>query len=234
VYGAQVSYDLAVWEGDRPADDAATGNEFARLYKSYLNGSGVPPTPRVAAYVQALLDRYPDIGTRKGRHSPWSTAPLIGEAAGPVVYVPMVYSRCEEVSAWAAQLAHEHGLVCYDPQLEQLRPDDGRPWRFELRASGGRMRDPDPETVRKALVKLGPDNFHALLERADGWYVQAAYGTRAGTRPGCYALERQDGDLSHHYRTELTDIQEVIRGFLAFLDDDPTLNRRFAWRHYPL
>jgi len=229
-----VSYDLAVWEGDRPSDNAAAGAEFGRLHKTYLNGSGVPPTQRVAAYVQALLDRYPDIGTPEGRDSPWSTAPLIKEAAGPIVYFPMVYSRCEEVSAWAAQLAHEHDLVCYDPQLERLRPNSDQPWRFELHAPSGRVRDPDPETVRRMLVKLGPDSFSALLTRADGWYVQAGYGPRVGARPGCYALERQDGDLDHHYRTELTDIQEVIRGFLAFLDGDPTLYSRFAWRYYPL
>jgi hypothetical protein len=57
-----VSYDLAVWEGDRPASDAVAREEFGRLYDRYI-GSGdlLPPTPRIAAYVCALLDQYPDI-----------------------------------------------------------------------------------------------------------------------------------------------------------------------------
>jgi hypothetical protein len=74
------------------------------------------------AYVEALLARYPDIGNAEGDESPWASGPLIGEAVGPMVYFPMVWSRCDEASAWAAQVAAEHGLVCYDLQLEKLRP----------------------------------------------------------------------------------------------------------------
>ena len=33
----------------------------------------------------------------------------------------MVYSQCDEASAWAAQIARQHGLVCYDPQIGTLR-----------------------------------------------------------------------------------------------------------------
>lgn len=120
---AAVSYDLAVWEGVRPSDDAAGAAEFQRLYERYVVAGYSPdPSPRIAAYAQALLDRFPDVDTAAGDDSPWSTAPLIGEACGPLMYFPMVWSRCEEASAWAAALAHEHGLVCYDPQLDQLRP----------------------------------------------------------------------------------------------------------------
>lgn len=62
---ALVSYDLAVREEDRPADDAAAGQEYRRLYDRYIGSRDLqPPTPRIA------VDR----------------------------------------------------LVCYDPQLERLRP----------------------------------------------------------------------------------------------------------------
>ncbi|WP_460492039.1 hypothetical protein [Dactylosporangium cerinum] len=124
-----VSYDLAVWEGDRPANDVVAAAEFKRLYDRYM-GSAAPvePTARIAAYVAALLARFPDIGTDAGEDSPWSTAPLMGEARGPLVYFPMVLGWADEVSAWAAQLAGVHGLNCYDPQLNQLRlPVDGVP-----------------------------------------------------------------------------------------------------------
>lgn len=86
-------------------------------------GSGTPvaPTSRVIAYVEALLARYPDITTEAGEDSPWSTGPLIGEARGPLAYFPMVLSRGDEVSEWAARLAEEHGLNCYDPQWDQMR-----------------------------------------------------------------------------------------------------------------
>ena len=118
----RVSYDLAVWEGERPADDAA-GSEFERLYAHYAGGGQLqPPTPRIAAYVRALLDRYPDIDTDAGEDSPWADGPLMRDASGPLIYFPMVYSQCNQASAWAAQVAQEHGLVCYDPQIGKLRP----------------------------------------------------------------------------------------------------------------
>jgi hypothetical protein len=124
-----VSYDLAVWEGDQPTDDVVAMAEFQRLYDRYM-GSAAPtePTPRIAAYVAALLARFPDIGTEGGEDSPWATAPLMGEARGPLVYFPMVWSCCVKASAWAARLADEHGLHCFDPQWKKLRtpaPDSG-------------------------------------------------------------------------------------------------------------
>ena len=118
-----VSYDLAVWEGDRPASDTAAGDEYQRLYARYIGSRQLqPPTLRIAAYVRALLDRYPEDDDDAWEDGPWGDAPLIGDASGPFIYFPMVYSKAEEASAWAAQVAQEHGLVCYDPQAEKLRP----------------------------------------------------------------------------------------------------------------
>jgi hypothetical protein len=46
----------------------------------------------------------------------------MGEAIGLFVYFPMVGSMADAASAYAADVAQRHGLVCYDPQLERLRP----------------------------------------------------------------------------------------------------------------
>jgi hypothetical protein len=229
-----VSYDLAVWEGDRPANDFAARAEFERLFDRYM-GSDAPldPTARVAAYVEALLAKYPDLTTDAGEDSPWSTGPLISEARGPLLYFPMVWSRCEETSEWAARLAEEHGLNCYDPQWNQLRTPCRDSWRFKLTSARGRpFQDPDSDLIRRVLVHLSPDNYYAVLTRADDWYVQVGYGEQAGTRSGGYALERQDGAPDQHYRAELTDIEEVVRAFVGFLEDDPTIAVRFPWRPY--
>jgi hypothetical protein len=117
-----MSYDLAVWEADLPADDASAGEEFRRLYERDFH-SRMPqsPTPRITAYVDALLDRYPDIDV-DDENSLWADSPLIGDASGPLLYFPMAWSQCEEVAPWAAQLAQQHGLACYDPQIGKLRP----------------------------------------------------------------------------------------------------------------
>jgi hypothetical protein len=119
---AIVSYDLAIWEGDRSVDDAAACEEYRQLHARHIRSEPEPPTPQVAAYVGALLDRYPEIDTEAGEDSPWATGPLMREASGPFLYLPLVYSQCDEVSAWVAQLAQAHGLVCYDPQVGKLRP----------------------------------------------------------------------------------------------------------------
>jgi hypothetical protein len=119
---AIVSYDLAIWEGDRPVDNATACEEYRLLHDRQIRSESEPPTPRIGAYVCALLDRYPDIDTEAGEGSPWATGPLMGEASGPFLYLPLVYSRCNEASAWIARLAQDQGLVCYDPQAGKLRP----------------------------------------------------------------------------------------------------------------
>jgi len=71
-----MSYDLAVWEGDRPADDAAARQEYLHLYDRYIDSRDLqPPTPRIAAYVRALLDRYPDITSEAGEEEPVGRRP---------------------------------------------------------------------------------------------------------------------------------------------------------------
>lgn len=120
-----MSYDLAVWEGDNPADDGEAGLIYEQLYRKYIDENyPTPPTPRVRAYVDALLERWVDLTEDEdGELSPWSDGPLIDNASGPFIYFGMVYSRSDEVSAEAARMAAERDLVCYDPQFERLRPD---------------------------------------------------------------------------------------------------------------
>jgi hypothetical protein len=230
-----VSYDLAVWEGDRPANDFAARARFKELHEQYMGAGHVAPTERIVAYVMALLERHPDLSADDDEDaedgSPWSTSPLLSEASGPLVYFPMVWSRAEQASAWAAELAARHGLNCYDPQWNQLRTEPREAWSFELKSERGRpFRDPDADVIRRVLVRLSRNNYYAVLSRADGWYVQVGVGERAGTRAGWYVLERREGSPDRHFRTELTDVQEVIRMFVAFAEDEPSVVARFAWR----
>lgn len=120
-----MSYDLVVWEGELPADDKAGEKVYlehiAPQLDSYDPANPIPPTPRIKAYVEALLQRWPDIDENED-NSPWSTCPLMSEAVGSFIYFPMTFNMADEASAYAADLAQKHGLVCYDPQLECLRP----------------------------------------------------------------------------------------------------------------
>ncbi|MFD8376796.1 hypothetical protein ACFV2Z_39625 [Streptomyces sp. NPDC059688] len=116
-----MSYDLAVWEGERPADDKTAGRVLEDLDARYSDQDH-PPTERIAAYVAGLLERWCDLTEDEDDTSPWSTGPLSDEASGPLLYFPMRYSMAEEASAFAASLAQSMGLVCFDPQQQKLRP----------------------------------------------------------------------------------------------------------------
>lgn len=116
-----MTYDLAVWDGERPPDDQEAGSVPDELFACHLasDDTVVPPEPRIAAYIRALVERYPDDGAGRGV---WASPPVADVASGPMVYLLMSYGAADEVSAYAAALARQHGLVCYDPQAERLRP----------------------------------------------------------------------------------------------------------------
>ncbi|MEV4753880.1 hypothetical protein AB0J86_02005 [Micromonospora sp. NPDC049559] len=115
-----MSYDLAVWEGPWPTDEAEGGAVYERLCDKYMEDEEVAPTPRVLAYATALAERWADLtGVETSR---WG--PMIDSVSGPMIYLTIPYGRSKELSAEAARLAAEHGLVCYDPQWGHLRPAD--------------------------------------------------------------------------------------------------------------
>lgn len=84
-----------------------------------------PPSDLISAFVASLLTRWPDITSPAGDGSPWADGPLINNASGACIYFAMVWSQGEEASAFAASVAAQHGLVCFDPQAEVLRPNPG-------------------------------------------------------------------------------------------------------------
>ncbi len=120
-----VTYDLAVWEGDRP-NDGGGGADFQALYDRYIGSDHdiVPPTPAIRAYVEALLDRWYEMDDPRDVDdlSPWTDAPLMTDASGPIIYFGIRHSMADEVSAECARMAAERGLVCFDVQWNRLRP----------------------------------------------------------------------------------------------------------------
>lgn len=117
-----MSFDLVIWEGPRPASDEEAAAQHERLAELEEEGVQEEPTPGIRAFVDALLARWPDIHLDAGEHSPWSDGPLIANASGGSIHLAMQWSRAEEASAFVVSTAVEHGLVCFDPQSETLRP----------------------------------------------------------------------------------------------------------------
>ena len=115
-----MSYDLAVWEGIRAETDDEGSGDYEYMMTTFHEADDPPlPTPAIRNFVESLLQRWPESGDRD---CPWSDMPVIEQATGPLIYLTIRNKRSSEVSSWAAGLAREQGLVCFDPQWEALRP----------------------------------------------------------------------------------------------------------------
>lgn len=97
------------------------------LMESMLQEGDEPPqvAPEIVAFVEAALARYPDLDEASGDESPWASSPLMGEALEDLIYIPMTYSGAENARDVIVDIASSLGLVCYDPQAEQLLPTRG-------------------------------------------------------------------------------------------------------------
>ncbi|WP_210414797.1 hypothetical protein [Microlunatus elymi] len=125
-----MSYDLAIWEGGRPETDAEATRVYEQLAERMYDGD--PPSERIRGYVEALLQRWPE--DQESEDVPWSDGPLIGNASGGWIYFGIRPARADEVATYAAELAQQHGLVCYDPQEAALRPPS---WALDADESDG-------------------------------------------------------------------------------------------------
>lgn len=117
-----MSYDLRIWEGSRPSDDAELRSVLDSLSEAeerrvLAEAAAAPPTPAVADFIEALLRRWPDCG----EGGPWSSSPR-QSAHGSHLYINIQWGRETEVSEFVAGLAKVWGLNCYDCQQGRLRP----------------------------------------------------------------------------------------------------------------
>jgi hypothetical protein len=117
-----MSYDMAVWVGAKPSDDAAALKEYEELWEKYED-TEESAHPEILAFIDDLTKRYPDLTELDDDHvddSPWADGPLTGNVMGPFFYFAMTYSGAEEAVPFVAETAARHGLVCFDPQTTKL------------------------------------------------------------------------------------------------------------------
>ncbi|WP_182376965.1 hypothetical protein [Nocardioides sp. WS12] len=111
-----MSYDLAVWVGDRPPDD----DTASRVFESQIErsrSSSEPPRVEIQGFVAALTSVYPE-GTMDGI---WAFEPLLDGAIGGLLILNMTTSdHLDDVVTYATRLAKQHGLVAFDPQFSEL------------------------------------------------------------------------------------------------------------------
>ncbi|WP_019876692.1 hypothetical protein [Sporichthya polymorpha] len=118
-----MAYQLYVWEGERPADDAAGGRECREMVCRHLVGDKTAPTARIRAFVDALTAQWSDDADDPASiTSPWVWTPLLDDASGPMLLLTLDDDMALIGSVIIASMAEERGLVVYDPQVELLRP----------------------------------------------------------------------------------------------------------------
>ncbi|GAA0628592.1 hypothetical protein GCM10009547_35320 [Sporichthya brevicatena] len=117
-----MAYQLYVWEGERPAEDA--GARVCReMVCRHLVGDKTEATPGIRAFVDALTEEWSDDPDDPASiTSPWVWTPLLDDASGPMLLLTLDDEMALYGSVLVAAMAEERGLVVYDPQLELLRP----------------------------------------------------------------------------------------------------------------
>lgn len=79
-----------------------------------------PASPKLLAFVDALLARYPDLDD--DNDTVWAAGPLSDEIVGDFINMAVVWPRAEEAEGFIREAAHQHGLHFYDPQSETFYP----------------------------------------------------------------------------------------------------------------
>jgi hypothetical protein len=211
-----VRYELYVWHEPAPISAVRAATKLAAWNAG--DREVFPSHFSVPLLRAELLARGPGADR-------WEVSPAPGAS------VLRVATDARALAEVVRQGARRHGLVCYDPRRELVDPDGPALAAFTL--SSARLApvpDPGDELIGKTVRGLDEDNFFAVLERADGTFVQVGFGARAGAPAGVYALEFSGGDPQRHWRSETTDVGEAVRLVREFRDGGDSWRSRYAWR----
>jgi hypothetical protein len=113
-----VSANLYCWvpNPDLNPTDRASHDKIDALHQA--------PTPprsaRLVAFVAELLTRYRDL--TETEDTVWADGPLVGNIIGEFINMGLIWSRYEEAVPFVIEIAHKHGLHCYDPQSGDFFP----------------------------------------------------------------------------------------------------------------
>src|SRR5579862_9725981 len=77
-----------------------------------------PRSPRLVAFVEALLSRYADL--TETEDTVWADGPLVNNILGDFINMSLIWPRYAEAVPFVVETAHKHGLHCYDPQTEEF------------------------------------------------------------------------------------------------------------------
>ncbi|BCL79227.1 hypothetical protein ccbrp13_16920 [Ktedonobacteria bacterium brp13] len=113
-----MSFDLSFWYEDQPITAEQALQVYEQLCES--NDTVVKPHPNIALFLQAVSQHYPPISDypeEKLEECPWSVQWDV--TSGSVIFC-MTWPAGRNLATHFIQLAHEHDLVCYNPQRSEV------------------------------------------------------------------------------------------------------------------
>ena len=132
-----MGYQLAVWEGPRPADDETGVQRFQAMAQQYLVGEPTEPTLAIRTFLGALTTIWTDDPQDpRWARSPWKSSSLLESASGPIVFLDLTLRAELIVSSVIASIAEDHGLVTFDLMVGMLRPVSEEVIAEHMRGSG--------------------------------------------------------------------------------------------------
>jgi hypothetical protein len=103
--------------------------------------------------------------------------------------------------------------------------------RLEL-VDGAQVDAPSADTVRDAVGNLSASIEFVVLRETAGGFVQAAWGPSAGLPPGHFMLETAGEHVDGHVQAVVTDVDQLVRPFLGFLEDDRSWTEEHSWSRW--
>lgn len=115
-----MSYDIAVWVGEKPADEAAADAAYAQVLDGLESRSDEPPASEIEHFASLLIKRWPELGQAGDETSPWTASPILADAAGSALLLGLKTDSLDVTLPFIAEAADRLGLVAYDPQQDGL------------------------------------------------------------------------------------------------------------------
>ena len=109
---------LYCWAPD--LDLAPSGADFHERVRALHRSPQPPRSPRLVSFVNELLARYADL--TETEDTVWGDGPLAGNILGEFINMSLIWSRYAEAAPFVIEIAHKHGLHCYDPQAGTFYP----------------------------------------------------------------------------------------------------------------
>ena len=110
-----MSFDLAIWAGEKPSTDEAALETFQMLMETYEEEERQDtPDDRLVALTAEITRKYPDDDSG----AVWAFTPL--KPNGPLLHLNLRWGTSDEVLDFIVAAATRHGLVCFDPQSGQV------------------------------------------------------------------------------------------------------------------